>query len=119
MYELSAGVPMIKAGPRMPSANEVSTGVSLVDVYPTVLDICDAPEDEESQKLPGTSLKNAASPDNAERTVLSEYYDGGSTTGTYMVRSRTWKYVNYFGHSPQLFDLRGDPNEMVNRPWTE
>lgn len=60
MYEQSAGLPMIKAGPRMPSANEVSTGVSLVEVYPTALDICDVPEDEESQKLPGTSLKKIA-----------------------------------------------------------
>lgn len=31
-----------------------------------------------------------------------------------MVRWGDWKYVHYVGHSPQLFNLTTDPNELNN-----
>ncbi|MEM8975297.1 MAG: choline-sulfatase, partial [Pseudomonadota bacterium] len=46
-----------------------------------------------------------------DRTVFSEYHDGGSSTGFYMVRWGDWKYVYYAGRPAQLFNLAADPNE--------
>ena len=33
----------------------------------------------------------------------------------YMVRSKGWKYIHYEGFRPQLFDLKEDPEELVDR----
>ncbi len=115
MYEQSAGVPMIMAGPGVPEGRHVGTAASLIDIAPTALDVCGVTEDGTGEALFGQSLHALAQqPDNPERTILSEYHDGGSTTGTFMVRWQNWKYVHYVGHDPQLFDLDADGHELQN-----
>lgn len=115
MYEQSAGVPMIMAGPGVPKGRRVETATSLVDLAATARDVTEVAGDDASQALPGVSLRQIAnSPDDKDRAVLSEYHDGGSTTGTFMLRWDRWKYVHYVGHDPQLFDLIADPNELHN-----
>ena len=58
--------------------------------------------------LPGASLFDIvrASP---ERTVMSEYHAAGATTGAFMIRKGSFKYVHYVGMPPQLFDLESRP----------
>ena len=115
MYEQSAGVPMIVAGPGIPEDHAVTTCTSLVDLAATAVDVTGVDADATSHVLPGISLREIAnSPDDPERTILSEYHDGGSTTGTFMVRWRNWKFVYFVGQEPQLFDLATDPNELRN-----
>jgi choline-sulfatase len=50
-----------------------------------------------------------------ERPILSEYHDGGSPCGFYMLRQGPWKYV-YFaeGHPALLFNMDEDPRELCN-----
>jgi choline-sulfatase len=115
MYEASAGVPMIAAGPGVPRGHTSATGTSLFDLAATAVDVTGADHDATSRALPGLSLRTIANqPDDPERTILAEYHDGGSTTGTFMVRWDRWKYVHYVGHAAQLFDLQADPNELHN-----
>lgn len=115
MYDASAGVPMIAAGPGLPAGRRVTTGTTLLDIAATAVDVTGVEHDEESQNLPGLSLRDIANAeDDPERTILSEYHDGGSTTGTFMVRWDHWKFVYYVGHPPQLFDMAADPNELSN-----
>ena len=112
MYEASAGIPMIMAGPEVPSAHVCTTAVSLLDVAATALDLL---LDLSLPDQDGTSLRTLArNPDDPERTVLSEYHDGGSSTGAFMVRWQNWKYVHYAGLPPQLFNLASDPEEDVD-----
>ena len=113
MYEQSAGVPMIISGPNIPQNHIVNTGTSLLDLAATAADISNTSDSAFSKSLKGISLRRLANEeDNADRTIFSEYHDGGSTTGTFMVRWKNWKYVYYVGHSPQLFDLKNDPKEL-------
>jgi choline-sulfatase len=113
MYEQSAGVPMIAAGPGIPSGHRVATGTTLLDIAATAVDVAAVAPDAASRALPGRSLRAVANaPDDLDRTILSEYHDGGSTTATFMVRWDRWKYVHYVGHAPQLFDLQADPHEL-------
>ena len=109
MYEASAGIPMILAGPGVPDGIVRNTAASIVDVAATALDVMLDTSDDSS---PGLSLRRLAQdPDDADRTVLCEYHDGGSTTGAFMVRWGDWKYVCYPGMPPQLFNLAEDPSE--------
>ena len=109
MYEASAGIPMILAGPGVPDGILRNTAASIVDVAATALDVMLDTSDDGS---PGLSLRRLAqNPDDADRTVLCEYHDGGSTTGAFMVRWGDWKYVCYPGMPPQLFNLAEDPSE--------
>jgi len=118
MYEQSAGIPMIVAGPGIPAGKRIQTGTSLIDLAPTAVDVTGVTHDSQSRLLPGISLRDVANrPDNTDRTIFSEYHDGGSTTGTFMVRWDDWKYVHYVGHDSQLFNLQtdpADPDELCN-----
>ncbi|NKB52601.1 MAG: sulfatase-like hydrolase/transferase [Rhizobiaceae bacterium] len=115
MYEASAGIPMIAAGPGIPRGHRVKTGTSLLDIAATAMDVCGGEHDQHSRNLPGISLRQIANQaDDRDRTIFSEYHDGGSTTGTFMIRWQDWKYVHYVGHEPQLFDLEADPQELNN-----
>ena len=113
MYEEAAAIPMILAGPDAPSGAVVETPVSLVDVYPSVLDGAGVePDPDAGAPRPGRSLLDIARGHEPNRAVLSEYHDGGSTTGIFMIRLANWKYVHYVGERPQLFDLANDPREQ-------
>ena len=112
MFEDSAGIPMIVAGPDIPACAAVDTPVSLVDCHPTIIDAAGVPPEDGDELLPGVSLIDLAVGARPDRTVLSEYHDGGSPTGMFMVRCDRWKYVCYPGYPPELFDLDADPSEL-------
>lgn len=115
MYEASVGVPMIAAGPGISAGRRVKTGTTLLDIAATAVDVTGVTPDAQSTALPGISLLDIVNqPDDMDRTIFSEYHDGGSTTGTFMVRWDHWKFVYYVGHAPQLFDLGADPHELTN-----
>ncbi len=111
MYEEAVGVPLILKGPGIPSGHRVSTPVSLVDMYPTIIDAVGETAAPEERNLPGTSLLRLLDGQDADRTVFSEYHAVGSMTGIFMVRFGRYKYVHYDGYRPQLFDLDADPME--------
>lgn len=112
MYEASAGVPMIAAGPGIPAGHRVSTCTSLTDIAATAREVCGLAARAD---LPGVSLRGiAATPDDPDRTGFSEYHDGGSRTGAFMLRWGRWKYVYYVGEAAQLFDLDRDPRELAD-----
>ncbi len=114
-FEESAKVPMILAGPGIESGEVSETPVSLVDVYPTVLDALDIVSPESDAALDGKSLfEIAAEPIDPERIVLSQYHAFASPTGGYMLRKGRFKFHYYVGYGPELFDLENDPEEAVD-----
>src|SRR5207253_1051229 len=65
--------------------------------------------------LPGRSwLQTAFEREDPDRTILSEYHAVGSRSAAFMLRNGRWKYINYVGDSPELFDLDGDPGETCD-----
>ncbi len=115
MYEASVGVPMIATGPGVPAGRRVKTGTTLLDIAATAVEVTGIEPDTQSNALPGVSLLEIANNvDDPDRTIFSEYHDGGSTTGTFMVRWDHWKFVYYVGHESQLFNLTNDPHELTN-----
>lgn len=111
MYEGSAGIPLLMAGPDVPQGAVVETPVSLIDCYQTVRDGAGLAPTEAESALPGRSLFEIAGGTTPDRVVLSEFHDGGTPTGYFMIRLDDWKYVHYAGSRPQLFNLAEDPCE--------
>lgn len=115
MYEDSAGVSMIVAGPDIPRGRVSETNVSLVDVFPTALQangVQPAPEDAD---LPGASLlelANAAG--RVSRVAFSEFHSSMSASASFMLRDGRYKLIEYVGMPSQLFDLEADPDEARN-----
>ncbi len=111
MYEESAGIPMIAAGPDIPKGNVCTTPVSLVDGFQSFIHALGAQSHPDDAKLPGHSLFEIADGYVPHRTILSEYHAAGAVTGSYMIRLRQYKFIYYVGLPPMLFDLDADPSE--------
>ncbi|KAM6467815.1 arylsulfatase K isoform 1-T1 [Liasis olivaceus] len=122
MYEASSHIPLLIMGPNIKS-QFVSNMVSLVDIYPTMLDIAciPIPKNLSGYSLMPLMLENgdykALSRKLRPPWVLSEFHGCNVNSSTYMLRIDKWKYIAYSdGHSvsPQLFDLSTDPDELTN-----
>jgi len=119
MYEETAGIPMIVAGPTVPKGKVVETPVSLVDLFPTILETMNVAQPETPESSPGTSLWTLANSVDQDRVVFSEYHAAGSSSALYMVRNERYKYVHYTHEAAQLFDLQEDPleiNDLASSP---
>ncbi|MBW6397314.1 sulfatase-like hydrolase/transferase [Roseomonas sp. HJA6] len=113
LYDASAGVPMIVAGPGLPKGARRAAPVSHVDLFPTVLEAVGATPAAEDASLHGRSLWGpAAGAENADRPVFAEYHAHGSPAGAFMLRQGRWKLIHYVGLPPQLFDIVADPQEL-------
>jgi len=114
-YEEAAAVPMIVAGPGVPAGKTCATPVTLVDVYPTIIESVGLVPDALEERLPGRSLVAIAKePYDPQRVALGEYHAAGSITAMYMVRKGRWKYIHHVGYRGELFDLESDPGETID-----
>jgi len=111
MYEPSVRVPLIISGSNARRGVIVDDLVSLVDLYPTFMDIAGV---EHPDGLDGYSLSPFLRGENPTRPdwVFSEYHGESSATSIFMVRRGVWKYIAYVGMPPQLFNLEDDPWEV-------
>jgi choline-sulfatase len=111
MYEESAAIPFIAAGPDIPAGAVIDAPVSLIDIYPSAIEAVGAPAHPDDAALPSRSIWPLLRGERAGRVILSEYHAAASVTGFFMIRHGRWKYVHYVGDSPQLFDIGSDPHE--------
>ncbi|NKB57771.1 MAG: sulfatase-like hydrolase/transferase [Alphaproteobacteria bacterium] len=115
LYEEATKIPMIVAGPDVPTGKVSETPVNLVDIYQTVLDGADLSPDDEEMTLPGRSLFELASgASEPERIAFSEYHAVGAPSAAFMLRMGHYKYHHYVGFPPELFDLETDPEELTD-----
>ena len=112
MYEESVGIPMILSGKNVPIGGTIRTPVSLIDVFPSILDAFNI---QISDDINGCSLFEIANKNNdANRVVLSEYHGAGAISGAFMLRDEKYKLIYYVDFEPELYDLQSDPEEMFN-----
>jgi arylsulfatase A-like enzyme len=109
LWEESTRVPLMVKVPGHDSAGRQSKRVvSLLDVYPTLADLCGLPV---PAKLEGQSLLPLLEDPNRlwTRPVLSTWY-----YRNHAVRSEDWRYIRYRDGSEELYNHRQDPGEHVN-----
>lgn len=115
MYEDSAGIPLIVSGPDLPQGTRCSTPVTLVDMYPSILEGAGIDRNGVDELRPGSSIWPLAGGESQDRSAFSEYHAVGCEHGYYMLRRGRWKLIHYVNHRAQLFDLESDPEELSDR----
>ncbi|MEM6690993.1 MAG: sulfatase [Planctomycetota bacterium] len=110
LWERTSNVPFIWAGPRVAKNSRTDVTVSLIDMYPTFVEVCGLPAPK--QRLEGTSLASTLrDPDTAsDRNVFLPYM----RPGEFAVINRDWRYISYGKNGEELYDLQSDPNEWEN-----
>ena len=109
LWERTTNVPFIWAGPGVAPGATVDATVSLIDMYPTFVEMCGLPA---VKGLEGESLAGALrNPSTAtDRNVLVPYL----APGGYAVVNQQWRYIHYSDDTEELYDVRRDPNEWEN-----
>ncbi len=111
MYEDSSGIPLLAAGKGF-NPGRCSAPVSLTNIHNTVLEAIGVKHPAADSCLQESLQSIAATPD-TPRFTISQYHDGGTPVGFFMLRKHNWKLVHYAGgHPAQLFDLKNDPWEI-------
>ena len=109
LWERTSNVPFIWSGPGVASGKTVNATVSLIDMYPTFVEMCGLPPVE---GLEGTSLAGILhTPSKAtDRNVFLPYLDPGG----YAIINQKWRYIHYSDDTEELYDVRNDPHEWHN-----
>jgi choline-sulfatase len=113
MYTESAGVPLVMAGPEVPANRVCNTPVSLIDMFPTILEAARVP-DPNSATRPGKSLLAIAHGDHDHHPVFSEYHAMGAVSGAFLIRKEAHVLHHYVGYEAELFNLADDPDQTSN-----
>ena len=109
LWEKANHVPFIVIAPGITKPGSVcEKPVSLLDIYPTLLDLCGLPP---SKEVDGTSLVPLLKNPDAkwERPALMTM-----GRGNHAVRSERWRYIHYSDGTEELYDHQNDPWEWDN-----
>ena len=126
LWQESTRVPLVIAGPNLAQAKTCQNPVSLIDLYPTLIELCGlSKETKKSAKgrpLDGYSLKplllNPAGKWSGPDAVLTamykwaNYYDPAKQN--YALRDQNWRYIRYENGKEELYDVKNDPHEWHN-----
>jgi len=108
LWERSTRVPLIFVGSGIGKGKEVETPVELLDIYPTLNELCGFPKKED---LEGHSLLPQLRDNTAHRAwpaITTNNYNN------HAVRTKDWRYIRYADGEEELYDMKNDPNEWNN-----
>ncbi|MHC4995179.1 MAG: sulfatase [Planctomycetota bacterium] len=108
LWDRSARVPLIFAGPGITQGVVCNRPAELLDIYPTLLELCGLepkPELEGHSLVP--QLKNPKSPREWPAITTHNHDNHG-------IRTERWRYIVYADGSEELYDMQHDPNEWHN-----
>jgi choline-sulfatase len=108
LWERSTRVPLIFAGPGIGRATVCNEPVELLDLFPTLNELCALPPVD---GLEGHSLVPQLKNSKAKRDwpAITSH-----NQGNHAVRSERWRYIRYADGSEEFYDLQNDPQEWHN-----
>ena len=128
LWQESTRVPLIVRAPGVTQEGGISDRpVSLVDIYPTLIDLCglssETVKNEKGRPLDGHSMKPLLLDPQTDRwegpssalTALYKWrtrYDPSQES--YSLRSKDWRYIRYENGKEELYFTKQDPYEWTN-----
>jgi arylsulfatase A-like enzyme len=109
LWDVSTRTPLIFSAPRGVAEDKLcQRPVSLIDIYPTLIDLCGLPK---RIGLDGQSLKSLLeNPERKwDRPVVITY-----GLNNHAVQTERWRYIRYRDGGQELYDHERDPNEWTN-----
>jgi choline-sulfatase len=116
-FDESVKVPLIISWPGTWKHRQIEEVVSLVDLFPTIIEASGYDKPSEMQlQVDGETLVQLIKGNNKnwKNEAIVEYFGGGVINPMLMVRKDNLKYVYVHGCKPLLFDLKDDPHELHN-----
>lgn len=108
LWNQSTRVPLIMAGPGIPSGVRCRQPAELLDLYPTLIDLTGVPP---IGGLEGLSLKRQI---DSPTTVRRRPAICTHNAGNHSVCDDRYRYIVYMDGSEELYDRRSDPIERTN-----
>lgn len=108
-WEESTRVPLVFAGPGIAEGGEFHDPVTLLDIYPTLVEMAGLPP---VRGLDGMDLSAVLAEPRDSRLDREQVITSLSNGDT--LRARYWRYTRYIGGDEELYDHRRDPNEWNN-----
>lgn len=123
----STRIPFVIKTPEMKQTHDVNHPVSLVDIYPSLANVCNLVGDNKKNNLGyvlgGFSLKpflekpdsnSWDGPDGALTAIATDVVDYNLDKQTFSYLTKEYRYIMYPNGQEELYDLNKDPNEWVN-----
>lgn len=108
LWERSTRVPLIFAGPGIAVGAKRARPAELLDLYPTLLELCALPANKLNEGLSLLpQLKDAEAA--RDRPAVTTH-----NPGNHSVRTEVWRYIRYADGSEELYDEVNDPREWHN-----
>ncbi len=108
LWDDGTRVPLVFAGPGVTPTQVCGKPAELLDIYPTLIDLCGLPTND---RLEGHSvlpqLRDADAPREWPAITTHNHDNHG-------IRSEHYRYIQYADGSQELYDHRNDPNEWTN-----
>ncbi|MBH55237.1 MAG: choline-sulfatase [Opitutaceae bacterium] len=108
IWEESTRVPLIISAPGMKEGERCSRPVGLIDLFPTLADLCGL---EIRDDLEGQSLRPLLEDPKARWSKPALCTFGPNN---HSLRSERWRYTKYADGSEELYNHSSDPNEWTN-----
>lgn len=108
LWDTAARAPLIMVDPGVTTpGTTVDHTVSLLDIFPTLLDMAGIPQ---QAGLQGHSLMPLL------QDPTAEWNDAALTFmyGSWSIRTDDYRYIHYEDGSEELYDINADPNEYTN-----
>lgn len=108
LWKESTHVPLVFAGPGVAKFARCLQPAELLDIYPTLVELCGLPAKSglEGHSL-APQLKDAKTP--RPWPAITTH-----NVGNHSVRSENWRYIRYADGSEELYNTVADPHEWTN-----
>lgn len=109
LWDVSTRTPLVFSAPQGVAKDKLcQRPVSLIDIYPTLIELCGLPK---RKGLDGQSLKPLLENPKKQwdRPVVITY-----GLNNHAIRTQRWRYIRYRDGGQELYDHDRDPNEWTN-----